>query len=348
MVLSRRFFTWLFVVVWVCSMGYIGCDSPGDASSPPKDDEATATSSNESPESLERDDTGAATSSESNEPRLTTSETLPDRPKRIVSLAPNITETLFALGLGDRAVGVTKFCNYPEEVDSIPSVGSFTNPDFEAILAREPDLVIGPIAGGDPSTVEKLEKAGVAHAFLRIETIDDVLWGIDKIGAWTGATERADKLTGSIENEMQSVAEQYEGQQAERVLMIYGHDPLVGAGSGTFGHQLLDRLGATNVLADLDSQHPRLDLEKVLELDPTHILDTTMSPNAPSPTDFWSQHDTITAVERDRVAHVTNDAVLRPGPRLPEAMRVLGEALYGNGDSKSDNATSGSGEGFPR
>lgn len=296
----------------------LGCQKPSSEGSAPTDRSNPSESSQTS--SQER------ASSDEGRPRVVTSDALPDRPDRIVSLAPNITEILFALGVGDRVVGVTKFCDYPEEATQRPSIGTFTNPDFEAILARRPDLVIGPISGGDQSTVRRLEKAGVAHAFLRIDTIEDVTWGVEQIGDWIGRPSRAEQHVATLESRMREVARRYRFDASPRVLMIYGHDPLVGAGPGTFGHQLLARLGATNVLSNLDTRYPRLDLEKVLELNPTYIVDTAMTPSSSS-SDFWASHSSLAAVEQNHVAYITDPVVLRPGPRLPRALEVLGHAL---------------------
>jgi iron complex transport system substrate-binding protein len=312
-----------------------GCDAPKESAETSKQQTKGAT------------DSEPDAAPESSDPRLATSETLPDDPTRIVSLAPNLTEMLYALGLGDRVVGVTKFADHPTAVEDVEHVGTFANPDFEAILAREPDFVLGPISGGKKSTVDKLDDAGVAHAFLRIDTVDDVLWGLEKVGEWTGRTEEAAELVDSIASEMETIAQRYRDRDAPRVLMVYGHEPLVGAGPGTFGHQLLDRLGAGNVLVDFDSQYPRLDLEKVLELNPTHVVDTTMNPKAASPEAFWNRHESLTAVQNGRVAHVTDEVVLRPGPRLPEALEVLGEALYGTGSDESNESSPDAGGSRP-
>jgi iron complex transport system substrate-binding protein len=129
-------------------------------------------------------------------------------------------------------------------------------------------------------------------------------------------------------DEMSSIAEQVPDGQSPRVLMVYGREPVVAAGPGTFGHQLIERAGGTNVLADAGSNYPRIDIEKILELDPEVLLDASGMGRDAGTADFWSQFSTIRAVKQDRVFYLTETAVMRPGPRLPRGLEYIADAIY--------------------
>lgn len=260
---------------------------------------------------------------------MVASETLPEAPKRIVSLAPNVTETLFALGVGERVVAVTNFCDYPEAVEELPSVGTFSNPDFETILARRPDLVVGVISGGDKAVADKLEQAGVPYAFLRMYSVEDTLRGLETIGELVGLPEKGDALVAEVRREMEGVGRP-EGSSPD-VLLVYGHEPLVAAGPGTFGHQLVERAGGHNVLAGSDNKFPRLDMEKILELQPDRILDTSMVSDEEARA-FWERQADLKAVQDDAVVHLNDPVVMRPGPRLGEALSRVSRAIQGAAD----------------
>jgi iron complex transport system substrate-binding protein len=271
---------------------------------------------------------------------------LPESPERIVSLAPNVTETLFALGLGDRVVGVTKFCDYPKEAGERPSVGSFANPDLESILARKPDLVIGVISGGKKEVADRLGGIDVPYGFVRMYSVEDTFRGIGQIGRWAGAEAKADSLVEAMKSRMTEVTERWSQSSSPEVLLVYGRKPLVAAGPGTFGHQLLERAGGRNALAEAETRFPRLDIEKVVELDPDLIVDMSMGPgsdNAMGPGSevqtYWDEQTAIPAVKRNDVVLVADPAVLRPGPRLPEALSIIARSIYEGG------ADDGTGEG---
>lgn len=260
-------------------------------------------------------------------PRVVKSDAIPDEPQRLVSLAPNVTEILFALGAGDRVTAVTKFCDYPEAATSRPTIGSFSNPDFESIVAQKPDLVVGVVSGGKKRVFERLKGVGLPYLFVRMSTIEETFEGIETIAEAIGERERGDSLVSSIRRQIGETAARWENRRGPGVLLVYGHEPIVAAGPGTFGHQMLERLGAENVLGDAPTKYPRIDIEKVIELDPERIIDTTMG-SAAGDDDFWESRSVLDAVEAQRARHLTDPSILRPGPRLPEGLRILGNAVY--------------------
>ncbi len=326
-------------VLLAVMIGISGCERSSTDAASASNEESRAEASTGSAAKTDADGLSGETGSDSEStPKVVRSDDLPDDPERIVSLAPNITEVLFALGAGDRVVARTKYCDYPDEVSELPSIGSFANPDFESILSKEPDLVVGVVSGGSKQVFERLDKVGVPHVFVRTDTIEETFFAIEVVGEAIGEKNAAGELISDKHGKFYELRDRWRPETPPEVLLVYGHEPLVAAGPGTFGHQLLKAAGAENVLADADTSYPRLDIEKVVELNPDRILDTAMI-NRENDDDFWAPHKSIEAVEQGRVSYLTDPVVLRPGPRLPEALERFGEALYG-GDAGNSAAGS--------
>lgn len=246
------------------------------------------------------------------------SEALPARPMRIVSLAPNITETLFALGAGERLVGVTRFCDYPPQAKTKTPVGGFIDPDMEKIISLKPDLVVGMSSGQDPALAKTLGSYGLSYVFVKIEDITQTLEGITFLGQLLGEAERGQALSTQLDHALKAAPP---AQDAPRVLLVFGHKPLIVAGPGSFGHELIERAGGVNAAAKLSSAYPSLELEQVLTLNPTIIVDMAMAPGqGEQARAFWGGYESLAAVKAGQV-HVIEDAsMMRPGPRLEQAL----------------------------
>lgn len=251
---------------------------------------------------------------------------LPAHPERIVSLAPNVTELLFAMDAGDRVVAVTRFCDHPPEVTKLPKVGGFIDPDMEAILAQRPDLVVG-MKAGDASLTEKLQRAQIPYVFLEMDDIAQTLKGTLAIGEAVDASARASKVYQEIKHGMELTRQPGE---KPTVLFVIGHDPLVAAGRGTFGNELVELAGGKNVLDEERGAYPQLDMEAVLALDPQVILDATMVSGAESEEEslaMWQPYEALSAKKTGRIHHFGDPSLLRPGPRLGEALNQIKAAL---------------------
>ena len=256
----------------------------------------------------------------------------PERPERIVSLAPNLTEVLFALGAGERVVGVTRFCDYPPEaVAALPKVGGFVDPDLEAILAARPDLVVG-MKAGEASIADRLQEANLRYVAFQADDIASTRALIEELGALIGAEQQAEALIVRFDSELKP-RPLPDGLSAPEVLFVLGHDPLIAAGHGTFAHQLIERAGGRNALAASRGAYPVLDMERVIALDPDLILDAVMAPEDEerdgSTSTFWSAYGSLAAVERGQIQVVDDPALLRPGPRLGGALKRLAPLVHG-------------------
>jgi iron complex transport system substrate-binding protein len=254
-------------------------------------------------------------------------------PARIVSLAPNVTEILFELGAGQRIVGVTRFCDYPAEAKDIPKIGGIVDTDFEAIIARRPDLVVGTSSGADPKIARQLDEADIAYGFVRMDNLEQTYRGIEKIGDFIGAADRGRALAAKMKARVDEVARasQPASKQAERprVLMVFGRNPLVAAGPKTFGHELVELAGGDNVMGDAQTSYPKLDIEKVISLNPERIIDATMA-GEELDAEFWTEYDSIDAVQGGHVYLIADPVVLRPAPRLVEGLGIIRKAVEGD------------------
>ena len=262
-------------------------------------------------------------------------ETIEEEPMKIVSLAPHNTEILFALGLGDKVIGVTSYCDYPEEATTKEIIGGFKEFNLEKIVELEPDLVLayGP---GDEEENKVLRQAGIKVLGFMPETIEEVIADMKTIGKITGSLDEAEKITGDMIAKRDEILDKVKGQDKVRVFYEIWHDPLQAAGTGSFMDELLSMIGVDNIAVDEDElefqAYPIFDLEQLIERDPQVYL---TSADLPEKTiDSIKQrpgYDEITAIKNDRVyLFEGNEAniVSRPGPRIVEALELVAKTIH--------------------
>ena len=251
-------------------------------------------------------------------------------PRRIVSVAPNVTEILFALGLGGRLVGVTTYCEYPPEALKIEKIGGYINPSLERIVALRPYLVVG-IAEGDLRTfVDKLTALKIPVYIANPRTALDVLISIRKIGEVTFAPEPARKIVRSMEEKIQSIRDKVQGRPRPRVLHILDFNPLISAGKGTFVDDLIRLAGGRNVAETAAGKYPRFSMEEVLVQDPEVILLSSMKSRGPlvKQRRWWERWKTISAVKHGRIYVLDSDLIHRPSPRMGEGLEQVARAIH--------------------
>ncbi|MCX6621355.1 MAG: helical backbone metal receptor [Acidobacteria bacterium] len=251
-------------------------------------------------------------------------------PRRLVSTAPSITETLFALGAGKRVVGVTDFCHYPPEVRSIAKVGSFLNPSPEAILALRPDLVL--ILKNPIRLAQRLEAMGLRVLEVSTDSIADIQNTIRKIAAAIGQPATGDRLAASIESSLERIRAATAGLPRRRIAFIVGRNPgtlegLVAVGSASYHGDAMRLAGTENIFAGASAQYPKVSLEEMLARNPEVILDMgdmTMTDNVTEAhkqnvVRLWQRYPVISAVKSHRVYAVASDVFVVPGPRVVDA-----------------------------
>jgi len=255
-------------------------------------------------------------------------------PERIISLAPSNTEILFALGLGDRVVGVTEFCDYPEAAKSKQKVGGYSTPDMEKVVSLNPDLVLAAaIHEGD--VVPELKRRGIRVITLKPTTIDEVLnVVIPLVGVVTGTDEASSALVTSLKARVDAVTEKVNSISAEEkpgVFYITWPDPLFTVGSDTLIHEIIQMAGGVNIFADAED-HFETDLETVVWRNPDIILASSGSSKAEDSPVYWAQEEErlsgINARLNGRVYGVDGNLFNRPGPRIVDGLEQVAKLIY--------------------
>jgi iron complex transport system substrate-binding protein len=267
------------------------------------------------------------------------------RPQRIVSTAPSITETLFALGIGDRVVGVSQFCNFPPEVQKLPKVGSYIKPDAEAIARLAPDLVV--LERSSSELTDRLNALHIAFIEVPHNTLEDIFTEIQLIGKAAGVPDRSASLTAQIQGSLDAIQSKAKAMASPRVLVIVDRQQgtlnnLIAVGPGNYVNQILEIAGGTNVLAKPGlPQYPHISLETVLRENPDVIIDLsgTQETDAARRASraatlaLWSQYRDLRAAKNSYIYAGTTDSLVVPGPRTPIATQRLFDFVHGIGGS---------------
>lgn len=255
---------------------------------------------------------------------------LPGDYQRIVSLAPNITEILFTLGLGNRVIGVTQHCNYPPEARSKTRVGSYIDLNIEKILSLKPDLVIATADGNEKGSVERLLGFGVPVLVTNPKNLDQVYETIRVVGRATRQGEKAEALVRSLRNRADRVIRACAGLPHPTVFLQINESPLITVGRDTFHNNLIQLAGGINLSGREATKYPTYSLEQVLRLNPEVILITSMERGmaAERKKERWLQWKQITAVKNGRIHILDSDLLDRPSPRLVDGLEVLAKAIH--------------------
>ena len=258
---------------------------------------------------------------------------------RIVSLAPSVTETLFALGLGDKVVGVTAFCDFPPEAREKQSVGMPVTPNLEILIELRPDVIIGSSTANEINTVRSIEALNLPlYGVGDPRTVEDIFESIQHIAELTGAEQRAGELITNLRARLRSVEESVADKPRASALYAIWLEPLIAAGGQTFLSDALRSAGAEPITAGMRVDWPRLSMEVVIERNPevlvitrAHGLRETFERIRTQP--GWSQ---LKAVRDNRIVWL-DESAFRPGPRIVDVIADLAEQLHGTGSTKAIN-----------
>lgn len=246
-------------------------------------------------------------------------------PERIVSLAPANTEILFALGLGDKVVGVTSYDDYPTEVADIAKVGDFTGPNIEAVAAADPDLVVA-TTGVQSDAITRLEELGATVIAVDPQSIAGVYENITEVGQVTGAVAAAEELVAEMKEQAEEVSAAIADAEKVTAFIEIGQDPLFTAGTGTLINELLEAAGGENVVSD--AGYVPYSVEQLVEADPAVYMATKGTMSDPDALDSRAGYAELSAIKNDRVIILDDNLVTRPGPRVVEGLRQIAEGLH--------------------
>ncbi|WP_077369966.1 ABC transporter substrate-binding protein [Anaerosalibacter sp. Marseille-P3206] len=249
-------------------------------------------------------------------------------PESIVSLAPSHTEILFSLGLEDKIVGVTEFCDYPEEAKTKEKVGSFTGVNIEKIIELNPDLVVeyGP---GDEEVNKSLREAGINVLCYEPESIDSVIDVIEKLGEITDTTGQAETVVNEMNNKKEEIVNKVKDSEKVKVFYEIWHDPLMAAGPGSFMDELINLAGGENIAADAEGDYPQFDLEQLIERDPeVYLAAEDSEEKTVESIKTRPGFENISAVKNGKVYLLEPNIVSRPGPRIVEALEMVAKAIH--------------------
>jgi iron complex transport system substrate-binding protein len=261
-------------------------------------------------------------------------------PARIVSTSPSITETLFALKLGDRVVGVSTYCRYPAEVASLAKVGTFLKPEPETIARLKPDLVY--VHAGPNSVATQLSALGIRTAVVDRGALPSIFSTIRQISTAAAVPERGEALVGEIQTSLGRVKASVAGRRPRKVLVIVGRRPgtltdLIAVGPGSYLHDLIGIAGGINVLAGVTLEYPRISLETVISLAPDVIVDVGEMGESPADADrrrqvtesLWAGQPLVGAVRAGGLHAVNDEAFVVPGPRVVIVATTMARWFHG-------------------
>lgn len=251
-----------------------------------------------------------------------------ETPERIVSLAPSITEILFALDLGDKVVGVTNYCDYPAEAMDKPKVGDYFNTNLEVIVTQSPDIVFSD--GHDP-VGDQLEDLGVTMVVFQPQDIPGIFRNIELVGEITDREVAAEELVAEMEGRIDAVADSTEGVERPTVFyVIDATDPAMPwtVGAGSFIDTLIALAGGENIVK-VSQDYLQINLEEIVACAPENIIGTTSHGTSFLP-DFgdlpvWKE---MNAVKEGEIYLIEADLVSRPGPRIVEGLEEMAQIIH--------------------
>jgi iron complex transport system substrate-binding protein len=259
--------------------------------------------------------------------------TINKTPQRIISLAPSNTEILFALGLGNKVVGVTEYCNYPKEATAKPKVGGFSTVDTEKVISLEPDLVLATKIHSK-TVIPALEKLGLTVVAIAPSSLYEVLNSVTLIGKITGQDKQALELVSNLRTRIEVVdgkTQNLPPNQRPRVLYLTWHDPLMTEGTGTIADDIISKAGGQNIAYDI-SGDKAIDLETVIYRDPQVIIASVgMGSGEDLPWQYVRAEPRLKntqALLNNRVYKIDGDLIHRPSPRIVEALEQMAQFIH--------------------
>ncbi len=251
---------------------------------------------------------------------------------RIVSMAPNLTEILFALGLDEQIVGVTRHCNAPAAAETKRRIGTFWQPDIEAVLALRPTLVVAETFEQHRQLAEQLGQSGCQTLSVRIDSVAQLFDGIASIGQAVGRPSQAQQLVDRLRTAVQALQSRTNSQTRPKVLWVIQRQPLRVAGTQTFVSELIEIAGGVNAIGPTLHAYPPIGDEDVIAVRPEVIIEPTDQPELRdaqqrSALSFYAVFRTLPAVQNGKIFVIDGDLVSRLGPRIDQGLQIIAACM---------------------
>ncbi|MGH7183096.1 MAG: ABC transporter substrate-binding protein [Nitrospiraceae bacterium] len=250
-------------------------------------------------------------------------------PTRVISLAPSITEILYAIGLDEEVVGVTEFCDYPPAAMQKPKIG-YAQPNVEAIITLKPDLVLAPRAFLRVDLLAKLEQLKIPTFVVDPESFEEIPSRIQTVGRILNRSTLADGVAMAMRQRTAAIRSKMETVTRVRVLYVLNSQPLITVGPGSYIHQVINVAGGTNIASQTHVPYPHLNMEAVLKEDPEVIIFPIGKAEGISPAEQqeWLRWTSLSAVKQGRLHQISADLLNRPGPRIVEGLEILARIIH--------------------
>jgi len=249
---------------------------------------------------------------------------IPTNVTRVVSLAPNLTESIFAVGGGDRLVGVTTFCNYPEQAKEIAKIGDTMNPNMESIVALKPDIVFVSTASQIENFTKTLETNGIAVYVTNPTSLDAVVKNLLQLAEILGTNETAGQTASDLKRRIGAIREKVKDEKSVRVFVQFSNEPIFTMGKESFVNEVISLAGGESVTKDVESAFPKISKETASTYNPDVIILSESDDNK-EPNDAFKNSP---AVKNKRIYKVNADLLSRPGPRLVDALEQIAKDLH--------------------
>jgi iron complex transport system substrate-binding protein len=252
---------------------------------------------------------------------------VPAKIERVVSLAPSLTENVFAVGAGEKLVGVTSYCDYPAEAQKIPKIGDTINPNLETIIAQKPQLVLVTTASQIESFTARMEDRGIAVFVTNPKSLEDVLRNLRQIGELLGTAEKSEQLVRNLEQRVSDIENRVKNEKSVRVFVQISPEPFT-IGRDSFVTDLIARAGGESVTKNVAESYPRISKETALASQPEAIILSSgdaMSEGNSRPAEIFKESP---AVKNGKVFKINGDLIARPGARLVNGLEEIARALH--------------------
>jgi iron complex transport system substrate-binding protein len=248
-------------------------------------------------------------------------------PDRIVSLAPNITEILFAMDIGNRVVGVTSFCDYPEEARKKPKIGGMSNPSLEAVVSLKPDIVVMTTDGNQKEFEERLHSLNIKTYVFKVRRLSELPQGIRDIGLALGIRERANALASEIETTVNKLRNSPPPTKKNKVLFIIWPEPLIVAGRGTAIDDTITLLGYENIASKAKVPYPKYSIEEIIHQAPDLIFIGKGHANMEEVSKGLLRRIARVPAVKNRAVFYIGGSLYRLGPRIVKGIEEMAGCL---------------------